>query len=229
MTTFDLIDIYLFDFISTVHRNDLKMCGCCSMVEEMNEIRKLYNTTGRNIKEVIRKCVCNRHGHQYCIPEEAIEKAVDKLMKSKFCPNNLVETPFVENDCLSNIFGDFEELYDFVRSEIGSIKGIGLLTIYDTARRIGHLLNSPIYPKEYVYLAAGAKTGAEKLLNSNNLRFREPTKIFFPFFGSLPSAFIEDMLCIFKDDIENLANKKIEEIIAKAVVLLNSKVIVKLI
>ena len=78
-------------------------------------------------------------------------------------------------------------------------------------------------------MAAGAKTGAEKLLNSNNLRFREPTKIFFPFFGSLPSAFIEDMLCIFKDDIENLANKKIEEIIAKAVVLLNSKVIVKVI
>ena len=38
MTTFDLIDIYQFHYISTTHSSDLKKCGCCSMVEEIEKI-----------------------------------------------------------------------------------------------------------------------------------------------------------------------------------------------
>ena len=49
-----------------------------------------------------------------------------------------------------------------------------------------------------MYLAAGAKNGAEALLGKKGLRFREPTKLFEPSFGSLPSIFIEDMLCIYE-------------------------------
>lgn len=231
MTTFNLVDIYLFDYISTAHRKELNLCGCCSMVEEMNEIRKLYNTSGRKIKDVLTKCVCNRHGHQYCIPEDAVKDAVDKLLKSRFCSDSLIEVPLVNKGKFTNKFKDFEELYDFIRSVIGNVKGIGLLTIYDTARRIGHLLDTPVYPKEYIYLAAGAKTGAENLLNlkRNSLKFREPTKIFFPYFGTLPSAFIEDILCIFEDDLKDLSNKAVKDVIKKAVKLLNSKEIIKIV
>ena len=51
--TYDLINTYQFDYISTRHRTDLKDCGCCSMVEEMNEIRQLYKKKG-NIDDVLK-------------------------------------------------------------------------------------------------------------------------------------------------------------------------------
>ena len=228
MTTFDLIDVYLFDYISTAHRKELKgECGCCSMVEEMNIIRVIYLTPGNDIKEVIKKCVCNRHGHQYCIPGEAVEKAVKELMKSKTYSGS----PFVNKGKFVAKFIDFEELYEFIKSIIGGISGIGPLTIYDTARRIGHLFDTPIYPKEYVYLAAGAKEGAAVLLNrnKNSLKDREPKELLSPFFGTLPSAFVEDLLCIFKGVMKNLDRKSINQVRLSADKLLKSKEIEKVV
>ena len=211
MTPLDLVDLYLFDYTSTAHRKELKKeCGCCSMVEEMNIIRVDYLTPGYDIEEVITKCVCNRHGHQYCIPREAVEKAVEELVKSKTYSGS----PFVNKGKFVAKFIDFEELYEFIKSIIGGISGIGLLTIYDTARRIGHLFDTPIYPKEYVYLAAGAKDGAALLLNrdKSSIKDRESRELFSPFFGTLPSAFVEDLLCIFKGAMKNLDSKSIKQV-----------------
>lgn len=199
---FDLIHIYQFDYISTIHRTDLINCGCCSMVEEMNEIRELYRNKG-NVDDILKKCVCNRHGHQYCIPESSVNKAVEALKKSKFTNSLLREVPFIQKGKINEAFIDFEELYDFIHSVIGNLKGIGQLTIYDTARRIGHLFDYPIYPEMYVYLSAGAKEAAEHLLNKKPLKYREPIYLFTPCFGTFPSIFIEDILCIFKDRFVN--------------------------
>ena len=200
--TYDLINTYQFDYISTRHRTDLKDCGCCSMVEEMNEIRQLYKKKG-NIDDVLKKCICNRHGHQYCISESAVNDAIKALNQSIFTNSSLENVPFIQKDRIYEGFIDFEELYDFIHSVIGNINGIGPLTIYDTARRIGHLLRSPIYPEMYVYLSAGAKEAAENLLSKKPLKFREPICLFTPFFGTFPSIFIEDILCIFKDQFKN--------------------------
>lgn len=152
----------MFDYISTTHHTHLSQCGCCSMVEEMNEIRRKYlNKTP--LKDIIKECICNRHGHQYCISEEAVNNATEALFGSKFIQDNCTEVPFIKENQkrydLNECFNDFEELYDFIRFAIGGITGIGPLTVYDTARRIGHLYKKPIYPKMYVYLAAGAKKG----------------------------------------------------------------------
>ena len=200
MTTFDLIDKYMFDHISTSSCVGLNQnaCGCCSMVEEMNAIRKTY-VTDSNIDDVISSCVCNRHGHQYCIAQVAVEAAAGALLESKVLLSDLQVKPLVKGNKFVNGFCDFEELYDFVHSVIGGISGIGPLTIYDTAKRIGHLLQPAIYPKQYVYLAAGAKEGAETLLGMKPLKFRESIQMFEPYFGTFPSIFIEDMLCIYKD------------------------------
>ena len=228
MTPLDLVDLYLFDYISTAHRKELKKeCGCCSMVEEMNIIRVDYLTPGYDIEEVITKCVCNRHGHQYCIPREAVEKAVEELVKSKTYSGS----PFVNKGKFVAKFIDFEELYEFIKSIIGGISGIGLLTIYDTARRIGHLFDTPIYPKEYVYLAAGAKDGAALLLNrdKSSIKDRESRELFSPFFGTLPSAFVEDLLCIFKGAMKNLDSKSIKQVRLSADRLLKSKEIEKIV
>lgn len=197
MTTFDLIDHYQFEYISTLHRGNINInCGCCSMVEEMNAIKVLYGKDP--IRDVIWKCVCNRHGHQYCIPNTAVENAVNALMDSKFVRADMKVTPFINGNKVSEVFEDFEELYDFISLVISGIPGIGPLTVYDTAKRIGHSFGTPIYPKSYVYLAAGAKNGAEALLKKKGLRFREPIQLFGPSFGSFPSIFIEDMLCIYE-------------------------------
>lgn len=200
MTTFDLIDNYQFEYISTLHHTK-SACGCCSMVEEMNAIRLLYGK--KPIKDVIRECVCNRHGHQYCIPNTAVDDAVNALMDSMFVRADIIATPFISGNKISEVFEDFDELYDFISMVISGIQGIGPLTVYDTAKRIGHLFSFPIYPKSYVYLAAGAMDGAKALLKAKNLRFREPIHKFAPFFGTFPSIFIEDMLCIYKKVFAN--------------------------
>lgn len=204
MTTFDLIDCYLFDYVSTRHlmQAGKNSCGCESMVEEMNEIRNMYSS--KPIQDVLRNCVCWRHGHQYCLKATAIIEAVDALMKSIITSTG---QPFIIKNKINDNFSDFEELYDFIRSIIGNINGIGLLTVYDTAKRIGHLFETPIYPKQYVYLAAGAADGAINLLKVSSLKFREPIDLFKPYFGTLPSIFIEDILCIFKKELLTVSNQ----------------------
>lgn len=169
------------------------------MVEEMNEVRNLYWDTTVPIEDVLKACVCNRRAHQRRIPKIAVKAAVDALLNAVFvCVSTKV--PFVDkaNRKLYDGFSDFEQLYDFVASVIGDIKDVGLLTVYDTAKRIGHLFETPVYPKQYVYLSRGSMEGAKTLLGTKSLKFREPVEIFKPYFGTLPSIFIEDILCIFK-------------------------------
>lgn len=198
MTTFDLIDYYLFNLIPPLKSVKTSSSIGHTMVEEMNEVRDIY-LSGGPIKEVLKRCVCDRHGHQYCIVEDAVKDAADALMGSVHV-SVFGEKPLVKDSKLVNSFEDFEELYDFVSSVIGGISGIGPLTVYDTAKRIGHLFDEPIYPKMYVYLNAGALDGAKALLGRNDLKFREPITLFEPYFGTFPSIFIEDILCIFKNE-----------------------------
>ena len=198
MTTFDLIDYYQFNLISPL--NSVKTGSSCghTMVEEMNDVLDMY-LSGKTIEEVLKRCVCDRHGHQYCIDGDAVENAKDALKKSVHV-SPFGKSPLVKGSKLVNSFSDFEELYDFASSVIGGISRIGPLTVYDTAKRIGHLFKTPIYPKLYVYLSAGALDGAKALLGRNDLKFREPTTLFEPYFGTFPSIFIEDILCIFKGE-----------------------------
>ena len=203
MTTFDLVDIYLFNCVSTKYKNSGSSSKCCSMVEEMNDVRDLY-LKNANIEDVLRKCVCDRHGHQYCISGDAVDKAIYNLKEGECTIGSMMTKPFVNKNNEFLQFNDFEELYHFVKSTIGSISGIGPLTVYDTAKRIGHILKNPVYPSQYVYLCAGAADGAKGLIGKDSpLLFREPTYRFTPFFGTLPSIFIEDILCIFKDELKN--------------------------
>lgn len=200
MTTFDLIDNYMFHYISTKHLGFNPKKHCCSLVEEMNEIKNDY-LNGKPMRDVIERCVCDRHGHQYCITTAAVAKAVDALMDSSLvvAVGSISTEPFLDGRSFAK-FSDFEELYDFVKQTIGKINGIGPLTVYDTTKRIGYLFDVPILPKQYVYLAAGALAGAKALLSKNRLKFREPISLFAPFLGTLGSIFIEDMLCIFKNE-----------------------------
>jgi hypothetical protein len=92
----------------------------------------------------------------------------------------------------------FAELYEKVAVALRPIRGIGLLTIYDTAHRIGAYLKlSP----EQVYLHAGVRTGA-KALGLGDWQSKLPMTVFPPAFQWLRSAQVEDCLCIYKSQIQ---------------------------
>lgn len=90
----------------------------------------------------------------------------------------------------------FEKLHTIVSDQVGNIKGIGELTIYDTSLRIAAKLG--LEPKR-VFLHAGTRTGARRLgldVSRGFLVVSDAPKEFRP----LSPAEIEDVLCIYKDD-----------------------------
>ncbi|MCL5263277.1 MAG: hypothetical protein M1568_03290 [Acidobacteria bacterium] len=124
-----------------------------------------------------------RHPHQCLIPRRLLEIAEERLQAAA---KRLGAT------------ADFEALHEIVKLEIGSIPGIGKLTVYDIAQRIGaYLGKSPTL----IYLHRGTKEGAAILgFHGETLDAR-----------NLPSAFlrlspaeIEDCLCIYKDHLRGV-------------------------
>lgn len=175
-----------------------------TMMREMNEIKEDYNNIGGTwpdgtkitLELVLRKCVRGIYsrGHQYCIDVNAVNKAINNLLTGTYGVNK----KFVSGKNINEDFQDFEELYEAVKSLI-KISGIGEVTIYDTARRIGHILKAPIYPQQYVYLTARKVKNAGSFIVGKEVNYREPATLFLPHFGTLQPLFIEDILCIFSE------------------------------
>ncbi len=92
----------------------------------------------------------------------------------------------------------FDDLYRRVEAAIGALQGIGELTIYDTALRIGARLG---YLPTRVYLHAGTRAGARTLglaWRAKTVAVRElpaPLRVLAP-------HEIEDCLSIFKDQLK---------------------------
>lgn len=101
-----------------------------------------------------------------------------------------------------NVCESFHRLWKKLTFIAQGINGIGVLTVYDTALKIGAFLDS--CPDE-VYLHAGTRQGAKaKGLPTNResilvSEFTEPIKSLKPFE-------IEDFLCIFKEELKGFRN-----------------------
>ncbi|MFO1477610.1 MAG: hypothetical protein U1F98_13285 [Verrucomicrobiota bacterium] len=92
----------------------------------------------------------------------------------------------------------FAALYDKVAAALRPIRGIGLLTIYDTVHRLGAYLElSP----EQVYLHAGVRTGA-KALGLADWRDKLPLSAFPMPFQRLRPEQVEDCLCLYKSQLQ---------------------------
>jgi len=121
-----------------------------------------------------------RFSHQWRIPGPVLAQARDTLLKLDY---STVRT--------------FAELYEKVAAALRPIRGIGLLTIYDTAHRIGAFLKlSP----EQVYLHAGVRTGA-KALGLGDWRAKLSMSVFPQEFQRLRPEQVEDCLCIYKNQL----------------------------
>jgi hypothetical protein len=95
---------------------------------------------------------------------------------------------------------DFAELFALIDAAMEPMPGLGELYVYDTSLRIGSRLN--LLP-EKVYLHAGTRRGARAL----GLNARAATLDV----SDLPKSFrilrpheIEDVLCIFRDQLKTL-------------------------
>lgn len=121
-----------------------------------------------------------RHDHQRRIPKWLLEQVEAKLQAIRRKLANAA---------------DFDALHRLVENEIGGMKGIGALTVYDISHRIGaYFRKAP----ERVYLHAGVRVGARALGISGDSF--DPKILPKPFARLAPSE-IEDCLCIYKDDL----------------------------
>ena len=122
-----------------------------------------------------------KHDHQRRIPLSVLAEAERRLQD---CASSLSAAP------------DFVALYAAVEHAILPIRGIGELTVYDVAHRIGAYLGKP---PSLVYLHAGTRKGASELgLGSG--KTIDPQALPAPF-KLLSPAEIEDCLCIYAADI----------------------------
>jgi hypothetical protein len=121
-----------------------------------------------------------RHPHQRRIPRTLL-----KQVRLQAIGRKLAKAP------------DFAVLHRTVEDEVGGIKGIGALTVYDIAHRLGaHFGKAP----QLVYLHAGTKTGA-RVFNISGDSF-DP-RILPKAFSRLAPSEIEDCLCIYKDELRD--------------------------
>jgi|SRR6185437_5545027 len=127
-----------------------------------------------------------RHQHQRRIPGELLEDVEARLQSIRRKLSNAK---------------NFAVLHDFIENEIGELKGIGELTAYDIAHRIGaSLRKSPTL----VYLHRGTREGAAIL----GFRGRTLDSAMLPAaFSRLTPAEIEDCLCIYKNELRSEANR----------------------
>lgn len=121
-----------------------------------------------------------KHEHQYLIPPAVLQDAEERLQAAA---KRLARA------------SDFEGLHQMVDEEIGGIPGIGRLTVYDVAHRVGAYLGKA---PTLVYLHRGTKAGAAVLgFNGKTLHPRELP----PAFSRLTAAEIEDCLCIYRREL----------------------------
>ena len=121
----------------------------------------------------------DKHPHQFRVPNNVLRKFTDRLLRQAEsmlrCKN-------------------FEQLHELVAS--CRVKGIGILTIYDTAQRVG--ANMRIEPRR-VYLHQGTRLGAERYFK-RTLSVDSVNKREFREFSKLSCSAIEDVMCIYKDE-----------------------------
>lgn len=157
-----------------------------TLERELGDFKEVYKEKG--LKELIRTsagCKALQTGkrmpHQSCIPENCLQQWMDKL-------SGIAEE--------IARYHTFEQLHKRLETEMANVHRIGPLTCYDTALRIAYALGFP--PQDYVYLHAGAQLPGERAQENRCIAVNVLTK---DITDELPAYHIENMLCIYKDDL----------------------------
>jgi hypothetical protein len=122
---------------------------------------------------------------------------------------------------LTDHYTNFEKLYFDIHKVLYPIKGIGHLSIYDIALRIGYIRNPQIIPDKKIYIFRGAWVGINNLYVSNPSYFSKPASSFLNKNGKIsegvydmaifdsplcdmPSMFLEDLLCVYHTQLKKI-------------------------
>jgi len=98
----------------------------------------------------------------------------------------------------------FEAVFQAVQDAIGDIRGVGDLAVYDVALRLSAVLGQPA---GRVYLQSGARKGARAL--GITTRERSLPRDAFPAeLRRLHAWEIENLLCIYKDELVRLTRRR---------------------
>lgn len=98
---------------------------------------------------------------------------------------------------------DFQSLYDWVKSVVGRVKGLGATTAYDVARRLGAWLR---LKPSIVYLHTGTAAGARKFGVEGEVA---PLSAFPKEIQALGATHAENFLCIYKNQLSYSAAQQI--------------------
>jgi len=94
----------------------------------------------------------------------------------------------------------FDDVYDVVWTSIGNVGGIGDLTVYDIAQRIGWYRG---LAPDRIYLHAGTREGARALCGADSGKFLNRKRL--PrLLRKLSAAEIEEVFCIYKKDFARI-------------------------
>jgi hypothetical protein len=143
-----------------------------------------YYAIQSSLEDAIREATLSRlpsgkrHPHQRRIPLRVLQTAERRLQASS---GKLRAAK------------SFAELHCLIERQIGKVRGIGDLAVYDIAHRIGAYLR---HEPAAVYLHAGTREGARALnFSGKTIDVRDlPAGL-----RKLSAAEIEDCLCIYKD------------------------------
>jgi len=172
------------------YKNKQKVYSLNDAFNVLKGSKKAYNISHDNddLRYLYALCLRCRHGRR--MPWKYTKDAVDLLMKQNI---------------LSQSFQSFEQLYDDLKNILNNIPFVrGDLTIYDTSVNIGQILNSPVSPQKYIYLAAGSRKGAKLLLGKKRVQRKMPISDFRKLFKGISIIDIENMLCIYKPLFEKM-------------------------
>jgi len=171
-----------------------KACSIIDAFDKLRDIRDIYLRTGDidDLRYLLALCLRCRHGRR--MPWTATKRAVDELLNANI---------------LNKSFSNFEQLYAEIKGLLGNIPFVcGDLTLYDTAVNIGQLLTPIVKPKDFVYLAAGAREGAGYILGKQNVSSIMPTNAFAVLLPGVSNIDIENLLCIYKELFKKFAEGK---------------------
>lgn len=160
-----------------------------------NEIEKIKIASLQSVLNIYGwgKNIDNKYIHLSRLRKDSLKKAEKKLLKS--------ENEFRESK-------NFDEIFNAIQNKIEKeINGIGKMYTYDTALAIGRKLNKL---PEFIYLHKGTRKGAKLL----KITLKRGIKYISKDIEGMPTEFrvfepyeIEDILCIYKKDIENIATQ----------------------
>ena len=182
--------------------------GCIGLLNGLNYVLRLFLNDGKTYSSaVVEAIIFGEHqermkfGHHWAVDYEQMKKDGSLALQ----------------DVLDSVRKDrpasFEDLYALVSRHTRGVNGIGVLTVYDIALRIGFLQQELLLPQDKVYIQAGALTGIQNLTENPEWAALFPADIVWkeggvydmalfrkPFEGMgdmCESMFIEDFLCVY--------------------------------